>query len=108
MVNPVRKEGDEPKIEHARSPSYQVHVSSGAAMNQVDGRIELSFFADRVRYIQEGLISHPEDPNLMRPNGQIEATLLREHVVGVSLSPDGLVGLRNLLNSIVVETNSPI
>ncbi|HAT2711726.1 TPA: hypothetical protein I8303_000402 [Aeromonas hydrophila] len=106
MVDSERKEGEAPTIQHSRSPFYQVHTASGSAMNQMDGRIELSFFADRVHYIKEGLVAHPTDPNLMRPNGQIEATLLREHVVGISMSPEGLVGLRDLLNSMVVDMPS--
>ncbi|MCH7371049.1 hypothetical protein [Aeromonas sp. MR16] len=107
MMQSGRKEVEQPTIEHDRSSTYQVHVASGGAMNQMDGRIELSFFADRVRYIKEGLVAHPEDPNLMRPNGQIDATLLREHVVGISMSLEGLIGLRDLLNTVAVDTTSP-
>ncbi len=93
-----------PIIEHARSASYQVHLASGAVATPMDGRVELSFFADRVKYRKEGLISiDPTDPNLMRPDGQVEATPLREHVAGVSMSLTGLVGLREMINGLISE-----
>ncbi|HHQ4779521.1 MULTISPECIES: hypothetical protein [Aeromonas] len=90
-------------VEHARSSNYQVHVASGVTVNPMDGRIEMSFFADRVRYNREGLVTDEHNPSVMRANGQIEASPLREHVTGVSMSIESLMGLRDMLNSLIED-----
>ncbi|MFQ1691250.1 hypothetical protein ACK38U_01900 [Aeromonas veronii] len=97
----------QPTVEHARSSTYQVHVVSGGAISPMDGRIEVSFFADRVRYLREGLSAQPDNPTLMRANGQIEATPLREHVAGVNMSLEGLIAFRDLINSVIADLSNP-
>lgn len=102
MLKPEQNDS-KPMVEHVRSSSYQVHIASGGIASPMDGRVEISFFSDRVKYQREGLQSDPMDPTLMRANGQIEATPLREHVTGVSMSLEGLIGLKNMIDVVIAD-----
>lgn len=95
-------------VEHIRANDYRVHLANGAVVYKANGenRIELSFFSDRVRYLKEGLVRDPSNPTALSANGEIEISPLREHVAGVSLSLDTLVGLRDLINVVIQDVSS--
>lgn len=94
--------------EHSRSPFYQVQVVTGACATIMSERVEISFFADRVRHVRERLVDLEPGSGLLRPSGQIEVTPLREHVAAVSLNLQQLHQLRVLADDMIVQLEASI
>lgn len=90
------------KVLHTTSNDYKVHLATGVTATGMFDRVEFSFFADRVRYVEESLVSDDQDhPELIRPSGMVITTPLREHVTAVSLNLEQIKALHGLIESLI-------
>ena len=92
-----------PAIKHTRSPKFETKLVTGAVANRFADRVELSFYNESAVYSAELLVPVDGQPNEYRTSGEVATSVIREHVVGVSVNDEQLDGLIELLRSIQEE-----
>ncbi len=93
-------------LPHSYSPSYQPHVASGVACNRLaNDRVELSFYADRARYMHEELELVPGQVGQfqIKEGVGIASSPVREHMTAVNMSLEELKAFYDMLTLVLNE-----
>ncbi|MFQ1786650.1 hypothetical protein ACK39B_08625 [Aeromonas veronii] len=92
-------------LQHIYSSSYQTYVANGVACNTPNGRIELSFYADKARYMHEELEPVAGEPNRLkvREDVGIASQPIREHMTCVNMSVEDAQALYDLLGKVLTN-----
>jgi len=94
-------------LPHSYSPSYQTHVASGVSCNRLaNNRVELSFYADRVRYLHEELEPVPGQVGQLqiKEGVGIASSPLREHMTAVNMSIEELKAFYDMITVVLNDT----
>lgn len=90
------------KLPHSRAPDFRVHPVNGALLYPIASpeveRWELSFYADRPNFLEEGIQPHPESSGIGTPDGRIRVQTVREHVTAISGSVEVLRQIRDMID----------
>lgn len=89
------------KLKIERTPGYRVELCTGMSLLEVDGRLELNFFADRHRLIDEVLKQKENDPNALEATGITRVETVREVMFAASMSHNTLEAISKVLSDVV-------
>ena len=82
---------------HEYANSFAVHPASGTALvSTADGRIELSFYQDRIKFLTEKL--EMSSPGEAKPTGDVAVQIVRTHMASVIMGPQQLLNLKNAID----------
>lgn len=79
------------EIQYREVAGYQALSASGAAIGRTpDGKIELTFYLDRMRPVSESLIQDADNENIFQPSGIIK-TVPERLVLSSVIMTDGVL-----------------
>ncbi|MBO2678446.1 hypothetical protein I6M56_06155 [Shewanella algae] len=101
-----QEEQVKPMMRHARSPSFETKLVTGAIANRFADRVEVSFYNESAFYTGETLIPVEGSEGEYRTSGEVATSMIREHVVAISVNDVQLDALIELLQTIQSDRDS--